>query len=102
MLRKPHSAYEHKRSSALLKVKRFDSGEAKVIGHAAGTGKHMGRLGALVCQFKDVIFNVGTGFSDAQRESAPGVGASITFSFFGLTDGGVPRHPSFVAVRDYE
>lgn len=43
-------------------------------------------------------FSVGTGFSDAQRESPPPIGSVITFRYQELTDGGVPRFPSFVRV----
>ena len=32
----------------------------------------------------------------------PDIGALVTFSFFELTDGGLPRFPAFVATRDYE
>ena len=33
MLRDPKSLYENRRSDKLLKVKKFDDAEAKVIGH---------------------------------------------------------------------
>ena len=33
MIKDPKSAYEHGRSEKLLKVKKFDDAEAKVIGH---------------------------------------------------------------------
>lgn len=102
MLRKPGSAYEQKRSANLLKYKPFESDEATVIAHEKGTGRLAGTLGALVCHWKDRTFKVGTGLTDALRNAPPAVGALITFGFCGLTDGGVPRFPTYVAVRDYE
>jgi len=102
MLRDPNAEYEHKRSRSLLKVKRFQSAEAVVIGHQDGMGKHQGRLGALICKLAGKQFAVGTGFSDAVREDPPGIGSIITFSFFELTNAGIPRFPVFCAVRDYE
>jgi len=100
MLRRPKSKYEIGRSQSLLKVKTFHDAEARVVGHAPGTGKHKGRLGALVCQLPSgVQFNVGTGFSDAERESPPKLGAVITFRYQELTDDGVPRFPSWVGER---
>jgi DNA ligase-1 len=45
-------------------------------------------------------FSVGTGFSDAERESPPPPGAIITFRYQELSDAGVPRFPSYVGVRD--
>lgn len=102
MLRRPGSAYEGKRSNHLLKFKPTESDEAEVIGHAAGQGKHAGRLGALVCRWRGVVFQIGTGLSDALREAPPTLGAAVTFAYQGVTDGGVPRFPVFIAGRDYE
>jgi DNA ligase-1 len=100
MLRRPGSKYEVGRSQSLLKVKTFHDAEARVIGHAPGTGKHKGRLGALVVELADgTKFNVGTGFSDAERESPPALGAIITFRYQELSDDGVPRFPSWVGER---
>src|SRR5262249_42115884 len=53
MLRQPGSRYHVGRSSTLLKVKTFHDAEARVIGHAPGTGKHSGRLGALIVELAD-------------------------------------------------
>ena len=100
MLRRPQSLYEVGRSSSLLKVKTFHDTEARVVGHAPGTGKHKGRLGALVVELADgTRFNIGTGFSDAERENPPKIGAVITFRYQELTKDGVPRFPSFVGER---
>ncbi len=97
MLRQPGSQYEAGRSNTLLKLKSFHDMEAHVIDHQAGRGRHKGRLGALIVKLADgTTFNVGTGFSDAQRESPPPVGSTITFRYQELSDGGVPRFPSFV------
>ncbi len=101
MLRQPASSYEVGRSSTLLKVKTFHDAEAVVIDHSAGRGKHKGRFGALVVQLPDgTEFNVGTGFSDAQRNDPPAIGSTITFRYQELSDGGVPRFPSFVRSVD--
>jgi DNA ligase-1 len=100
MLRQPASAYEPRRSGTLLKVKSFHDAEALVLGHQPGTGRHRGRLGALLVRLANGIeFAVGTGFSDRQRESPPPVGSWITFRYQELTDRGVPRFPTFVCVR---
>ncbi len=103
MLRQPASLYVAGRSSTLLKVKTFHDAEARVIGHQPGAGRHKGRLGALLVQLPDgTEFSVGTGFSDAQRGAPPPVGSSITFRYQELSEGGVPRFPSFVGVRQDE
>jgi len=103
MLRQPGSRYAAGRSATLLKVKQFLETEARVIGHQPGTGRHRGRLGALRAVLPSgVEFAVGTGISDAQRDHPPPVGSTITFRYQELTDGGVPRFPAFIAVRDEE
>lgn len=100
MLRQPESRYVAGRSSTLLKVKTFHDSEATVIGYQKGAGRHKGRLGALLVQLPDgTEFSVGTGFSDAQRGDPPPIGSLITFRFQELSDGGVPRFPSFVGMR---
>src|SRR5690606_37250481 len=100
MLRKPGSKYVAGRSSTLLKVKSFFDAEARVVGHLAGKGKHKGRLGALDVELPDgTRFSVGTGFTEKEREDPPPVGAVITFRYQELTDGSVPRFPSYVGMR---
>jgi DNA ligase-1 len=101
MMRKPQSRYEVGRSLTLLKIKSFRDGEARVIEHQKGAGRHKGRLGALLVELEDgTRFSVGTGFSDAEREAPPAIGAIITFRYQELSDAGVPRFPSFLRVRD--
>ncbi|MGE0607120.1 MAG: DNA ligase [Pirellulales bacterium] len=100
MLRQPGSSYESGRSNTLLKIKQFFDTEAIVVRHQPGKGRHKGRLGALEVELPDgTRFSVGTGFSDAQRESPPPIGSQITFRYQELTDRGVPRFPSFVRCR---
>jgi DNA ligase-1 len=100
MMRQPGSRYEIGRSATLLKVKTFHDAEARVLKHEPGAGRHKGRLGALLVELADgTRFSVGTGFSDAEREHPPAVGSVITFRYQELSEAGVPRFPSFVAVR---
>jgi DNA ligase-1 len=101
MLRRAGSRYESGRSTTLLKVKSFHDSEARVLKHLPGAGRHKGRLGALLVELEDgTTFSVGTGFSDAERASPPPVGSLITFRYQELSEGGVPRFPSYVGVRD--
>lgn len=101
MLRAPRSAYEPRRSKALLKVKSFRDEEARVVGAEPGKGKHAGAMGALLCRTPDGRrFKLGTGFTDAQRRRPPAAGAVVTYKYFELTAENVPRFPAFVAERD--
>jgi DNA ligase-1 len=100
ILRRPGSRYEAGRSATLLKVKTFHDAEARVLAHQEGSGRHKGRLGALLVEMPDgTTFAVGTGFSDAERERPPAVGSLITFRYQELSEAGVPRFPSYVGVR---
>ncbi len=102
MLRQPGSRYESGRSTTLQKLKSFHDAEARVLDHQAGAGRHKGRLGALLVELENgTKFAVGTGFSDAERENPPPVGSFITFRYQELSDGGVPRFPAYVGVRQF-
>ena len=102
MLRRPASPYEHKRSSSLLKLKPSDSCEAVMVGSEPGEGRLAGLVGALVVVWRGLKFRIGTGLDDEARANPPEVGSKITFGFCGLTDSGMPRFPTFIAVRNYE
>ncbi len=100
MVRQPRSRYESGRSNTLLKVKSFHDTEARVLGHVPGLGRHKGRLGALLVELPDgTQFNVGTGFSDVERESPPALGSIITFRYQELSNSGTPRFPSYIGER---
>jgi DNA ligase-1 len=100
MMRRPGSKYEVGRSSSLLKVKSFHDTEARVLAHVAGLGKNKGRLGSLLVELPDgTRFNVGTGFTDAERAAPPAIGSIITFRYQELSNAGVPRFPSYVGER---
>jgi len=99
MLRQPGSAYERRRSGTLLKVKTFHDAEATVVGYDCGTGRNSATIGALVAQLPDgTEFRVSSGLTDAVRRSPPAVGSVFTFKYQEMTDGGVPRFPSFLRV----
>lgn len=100
MLRQPESQYEPRRSPSLLKVKPYDDAEATVISYETGKGKLAGKLGALRVRTDDGReFSIGSGLTDAQRESPPPIGTVITYRFRGLTAKGMPRFPTYLRVR---
>ncbi len=89
------------RQAGLLKLKPLHDAEAVVIAHLPGRGKHEGRLGALRVRTPEGLeFQIGTGFSDAQREHPPRIGATVSYSHRGVTAGEVPRFASFLRVRE--
>jgi DNA ligase-1 len=101
MLHRAEAPYTAGRSDDLVKLKPYLDREARVIAHLAGAGRNAGRLGALLVE-DDAgrCFRIGTGFSDAQRESPPAVGSLVTYRYRGLTAKGLPRFPVFLRVRE--
>jgi DNA ligase-1 len=65
--------YECKRSTLWLKVKPFIEVSLKVINTEEGTGRNIGKLGALIVEGKDsgkfIKTNVGSGLTDSDRET---------------------------------
>jgi len=72
MIKDPEAGYECKRSVAWLKLKPFIEVSLEVTGVEEGTGKNVGKLGALICEGTDdgkaIRVNVGSGFTDANRD----------------------------------
>jgi DNA ligase-1 len=72
MIKNLDAPYICKRSTDWMKWKPVITVDLQVIALEEGTGKNVGRLGALVCQGVDdgrtITVNCGSGFTDAQRD----------------------------------
>lgn len=72
MIKEPSAGYECKRTAAWLKLKPFIEVSLTVVNTEEGTGRNVGKMGALVCEGiddgKQISVNVGSGFSDQERE----------------------------------
>lgn len=60
--------YEFKRTNNLLKCKKFQSCDLRVVGFEEGTGKYVGMLGAFICDYKGGTVKVGSGLTDELRK----------------------------------
>lgn len=133
MIRKVDMPYKFGRSTAnqqhLLKMKTFEDGEAVVVGfqelmHNANEAETnelgrtkrsskaeglvpMGTLGALIVKdlVTDVEFNIGTGFTSAQRQEIWDhreeiLGKIAKYKHFPIGQVDKPRHPVFQGWRD--
>ena len=73
MIKDVDAPYECKRTHAWLKAKPFIEVTLEVVDVEEGTGRNEGRLGAFVCEGVDdgkkINVNVGSGFSDANRDN---------------------------------
>ena len=72
MIKDRYGSYECKRSTQWLKWKPVITVDLKVVDLEEGTGRNVGKLGALVCegvdQGKRIKVNVGSGLTDENRE----------------------------------
>ena len=86
VVRDPSKPYAAGRSSSALKIKPTRSAEMIVKGfHGRG----------IVGDWCGVTVKLNTG-------EKVELGDRVTFAFSGVTDNGIPRCPSFIALRDYE
>lgn len=129
MLRDPNGPYKQGRSTVnegyLLKVKRFEDDEAIIVdmvermhnaneatinalGHTERSSHKANlvptqSLGAFVCKWKDLTFELGTGFTEDQRQTYWRdpllIGEKVTFKYQGVGTNGRPRFPSFIGIR---
>lgn len=60
--------YKCKRHNGILKCKVFETSDCKIIGYEEGDGRLKGTLGSFVIDYKGNSVNVGSGYSDIQRE----------------------------------
>lgn len=73
MINLANAPYECKRSKGILKVKKFNSADVRVIALEEGTGANEGRLGAIRVEFigpdgKIYTCKVGSGFTEEERK----------------------------------
>lgn len=107
--------YECKRTKNLLKVKRFNTADVRVLDWEEGTGANKGKLGAVIVEFiapdeKKYTCKVGSGFAKEDREfyfANPDkiVGHIIEVGYFELSQnqkdhGYSLRFPTFKCLRN--
>jgi len=101
--------YRTKRTKSLIKVKKFFDCDLQCINLEEGQGKYKGTLGAIICEYKGNVINVGSGFTDEQRDyywNHPSeiIGRIVTIKYKEETqnkNGGVSlQFPIFQVVRD--
>ncbi|MDD2698338.1 MAG: DNA ligase [Arcobacteraceae bacterium] len=92
--------YHTGRSPHILKVKKVQDMEGIVIGY---NYDKEGKFKSLKLKLDSgVIFNLGGGFSDKERETPPKLGMMVTFKYYGFTKNDVPKFASFLRVREKE
>jgi DNA ligase-1 len=113
MIKDITAPYECKRNTFWMKWKPTITVDLEIVNVEEGTGRNKGRLGALVCQGvddgKQISVNVGSGFSDSDRDnywrdtaSVIGKTAEILCDVITQNQDGTYslRFPRFVRFRD--
>ena len=109
ILRDPDAKYQiGKRSDALLKYKKTQTMDLRIVGWNEGNGKYEGAIGSFICETddKDIIVNV-AGMSDDIRWSDPDewIGKIIEVAYFDISVSSATgqkslRFPRLKGVRD--
>lgn len=88
ILRDPHGWYEHKRSNYLLKYKKTQTMDLRIVDWNEGNGKYAGAIGSFLCQTDDgtIQANV-SGMSDEMRFSNPNdwIGRIMEVAYFSIS-----------------
>lgn len=97
ILRNMDSAYAHKRSDSLLKVKPEDDAECKILEIVQGKGDRQGTAQNAVVSWNGEIFEAVFMGTHETRENIwvdrkEWVGQEVTFLYMGLTGKGVPNY----------
>lgn len=85
MLRDPDAKYQHKRTDALLKYKKLQTMDLRIVGWNEGKGKYEGAIGSFICENDEDTIKVNVaGISDAIRWSDPDwwIGKIIEVAYF--------------------
>lgn len=88
ILKNPKGKWKDSTSKDQVKYKLECEVDLLCTGWIEGEGKHKGKIGALQCQSSDGVLrvNVGSGFTDKEREQLPPVGKIITVKANDLID----------------
>lgn len=108
VMKDPHGHYKPGKGNMWLKFKKRYPVDVPIVGAVEGTKKYTGKLGALVVRNPDsgVESEVGTGFSDAQRQEfwdahlrGELAGRTAELEFGEITSDGKFFHTAFKKIR---
>lgn len=94
------------RSNDLIKLKKFDTDEFEIVDVIEASGRDAGTA-LFVCKIGELLFSTKPqGTQELRRKYLSDrdslIGKQCSVQYQGLTDVGMPRFPSAIAVRDYE
>lgn len=105
-----NAPYDFKRTNSLLKVKKMKDLDLEVVGFEEGDNRNKGKLGALICRYKNNTVKVGGGYGDELREEIwnhkeDWLGRTVVVQYFEETvntQTGLPslRFPVYIDYRE--
>ena len=100
ILRKPDGTWtQGARDENIIKVKPSLTFDLRITGTEPGKGKHAGRIGAIIVDYKGRPCRVGTGLSDADRERTDLVGQIAEVQVMSESSNGLLREPRLKGLR---
>ena len=105
MVKDNSAPYLFGRGYEVMKFKEFFDADLEIEGFTEGTGKHSGKLGAVIVKFNGVEVQVGSGFNDELREQIwddkdSFLGRIIEVRYQEITPDGSLRFPTFKCFRN--
>ena len=105
MIKDTTAPYCFGRDWSVMKFKAFFDADVPITALLEGTGKHSGKLGSFVVDYKGVEVRVGSGLTDDLREQiwsdkATHIGRTIEVRYQEETPDGSLRFPTFVCFRN--
>jgi len=105
MIKDLNAPYKFGRGPEVMKLKVFNDVDLKIKSLLEGSGKYLGKLGAIVVDHKGTRVQVGSGFSDDLREiiwndQDDFVGRVVEIKYQEETPDGSLRFPVFVCFRN--
>ena len=105
MIKDVTAPYCFGRDWSVMKFKAFFDADVPITALLEGTGKHSGKLGSFVVNYKGVEVRVGSGLTDDLREQiwsdkATHIGRTIEVRYQEETPDGSLRFPTFVCFRN--
>jgi len=105
MIKDTGATYCFGRDWSVMKFKAFFDADVPITGMQEGTGKHSGKLGSFVVDYKGVVVRVGSGLTDELRvqlwkDKRAHIGRIIEVRYQEETQDGSLRFPTFVCFRN--